>query len=323
MSAGEFPEISSQTWDIGDMNKSASNKRDIHKEITDKIVRFLEDIEPGGWQSPFAVLAAQGLPMNPTTNQAYNGINVPSLWIDQQIKGFSSNHWATFKQWKERGACVRKGEKASSIIFYKTVTREDESDTSESKDRHYAMLRSYSVFNADQVDGYDHSSAEQSSQSDLVKRIDSIDQFYANTKAHVHHGGTGAYYDPANDLINMPKSGAFKPTQSASASENYYATLLHELTHWTGAKHRLDREHCGINQDRGVYAFEELIAELGAAFLCAQLGIEQTPREEHAHYIKSWLQALKNDKKYVFRAAARASDAVRYINNLQPEEDET
>ena len=292
-------------------------KRDIHQEITDKIIRALDHVDPCDWQAPFAGLAAQGLPRNPVTDHRYQGINIPSLWCDQQEKKFTSNHWATFKQWRAKGAQVRKGEKASPIIFYKTLLKEEENEAGETEEFSVPMLKTYSVFNADQVDGYDHGETGAANETDLVTPLEAAERFCAKTGADIRHGGNGAFYDRLGDFIGLPDTIAFIDTEHASATENYYATLLHELTHWTGAPLRLDRDKAKTSREREKYAFEELIAELGAAFLCAQIGIVQTLREDHAQYIKGWLKALQNDKKFVFKAAAQAAKAVDYLNGLQ------
>lgn len=292
-------------------------KRDIYQEITDKIVKVLDEVDANDWKAPFAGLAAQGLPRNPITDHRYQGINIPSLWCDQQEKKFTSNHWATFKQWKEKGAHVRKGEKGSPIIFYKTLLKEGESEAGEPEEFAVPMLKTYTVFNADQVDGYDHSETATANEVDLVTPTEAAERFCAGTGADIRHGGGGAFYDRVGDFISLPDTIAFIDTKHASATENYYATLLHELTHWTGAPHRLDRDKAKTRQERDKYAFEELVAELGAAFLCAQIGVVQTPREDHAQYIKGWLAALKNDKKFVFKAAAQAAKAADFLNALQ------
>ena len=292
-------------------------KRDIQREITDKIVGILDDINTEDYRAPFAGLAAQGVPFNPTTQSEYQGINIPSLWVDQQSKGFASNHWATFKQWREQGAQVRKGERGSPIIFYKSVTKTEEGESGEPEDIEIPVMRSYTVFNADQVDGYGHAETGLTNRTDLVTRIAEVDRFCANTRADIRHGGHAAFYHRTLDFIGMPETVAFVDTPDATATENYYSTLLHELTHWTGAPHRLDRDNAQSRREREKYAFEELVAELGAAFLCAKLGITQTPRDGHALYIKNWLQALKNDKAFVFKAAAQAAKATDYLNTLQ------
>ncbi len=291
-------------------------KRDIHQEITDKIINILDSVSPDNYQAPFAGLASQGLPLNPTTEQAYHGINIPSLWCDQQVKGFTSNQWATFKQWKAQGAHVQKGEKGSLIIFYKTLEQTGENEKGEEETNYLPMMKSYTVFNANQVDGYDHNETEEAPEFDLVERIEQADQFCTKTGAEIKHGGTGAFYDRSGDYINLPETRNFVETEQVTATENYYATLLHELTHWTGAPRRLNRDKAKNRKEIEKYAFEELIAELGSALLCSKLGTTQAPREGHAHYIKSWLQALKNDKKFVFRASAQASKAVEYLNGF-------
>lgn len=153
----------------------------------------------------------------------------------------------------------------------------------------------------------------------MVEPIKLADQFCVNTNAEINHGhGSKAYYQRTGDYIHMPNSIDFVNTHDSDATQNYYSTLFHELVHWTGAPHRLDRDKAQTKQERSKYAFEELIAELGSAFLCAQLNISQTPRNDHARYILSWLQALKNDNKYLFRASAQSAKAVEFLNDLQP-----
>lgn len=295
------------------------NKDAFYQNITNKIIALLEKVSLENYQPPFASLAAQGLPINPFTEKYYRGINIPCLWFYQQEKNFNSNHWATFKQWKEKGASVRKGEKGSSICFYKTLHVDGENKQGEDVTLKIPMMKLYTVFNACQVEGYEHSETPPPNETDLVKRIALADEFCANTKADIRHmNGKGAYYHRIEDYICLPETINFLHTADATATQNYYATLLHELTHWTGAPHRLDRDKAKNNTEKFKYAFEELVAELGAAMLCAQLGISQQPRADHAQYIKSWLQALKNDNKFVFQASAQSARAVEYLNDLQP-----
>lgn len=293
-------------------------KTDIHQEVTNQIIELLDQVDLNSLQAPFAGLAAQGLPLNPTTQNQYQGVNVLSLWFNQQSHEFNSNHWATFKQWKDKGASVRKGEKGSRVIFYKTLVKTEENSKGELEDQKIPMLKQYTVFNANQVDGYAHHEGGYIPKTDPVERIRLVDEFCQQTGAEIRHGSGGAYYHRIEDYINLPETVFFRDTPQASATENYYATLLHELTHWTGAKHRLDRDKAKSRLEQDKYAFEELVAELGAAFLCAQLNITQTQPDQHAAYIKAWLQALKNDKTYIFKAAAQAAKACDYLNNLQP-----
>ena len=229
-------------------------KRDIHKEITDKIVGILEEVNLDDFEAPFAGLAAQGLPFNPATENHYQGINIPSLWVDQQHKELTSSEWATFKQWKRKGAQVRKGEKGSPVIFYKTWTKNAENEHGESEEISIPVMRFYTVFNADQVDGYEPE-VRTDKVDDAVTRIEAAEAFYAKTGAAIKHGEARAYYSRAGDFINMPETSAFVETRTASATENYYSVLLHELTHWTGAPKRLDRDKAKSRAEIEKYAF--------------------------------------------------------------------
>ncbi len=293
-----------------------SPKTTIYQDLTNKIVNLLENVDLENYQAPFASLAAQGLPVNPTTQNHYQGVNIPCLWFYQQEKDYSSNEWATFKQWKQQGASVRKGEKASPIVFYKTLVKTETDNQGKEETVNVPMLRLYHVFNANQVDGY-NSEIKATEKVDMVERIILADRFCANTKADIRTGEARAYYNTARDFINMPRTKEFVETSDSSATQNYYSVLFHELTHWTGSTKRLNRIKTDSDSVKQAYAFEELVAELGAAFLCAQLGISQAPREDHALYIKSWLQALKNDNKHIFKASAQAARAVEYLNDFQ------
>lgn len=299
-----------------DYSKAQSPKADIHKEVTDQIISLLDQVNLDDYQPPFASLSAMGLPSNPTTQKHYQGVNILALWFNQQARKFTSNQWATFQQWKEAGAQVRKGEKGSRVIFYKTLLKSEDVGNGEQKDVKIPMLRLFTVFNANQVDGFDQEN-KIAPDVDLAKRITLVDEFSKNTGADIRTGGNEAYYDIKNDYISMPETSSFLDTPEISATEHYYSTLLHELTHWTGAKQRLDRHHTTMETKKEDYAFEELIAELGAAFLCAQQGVTQVMPKNHAIYIKSWLRALKDDKTHIFKASAQAAKAVDFLNNLQ------
>lgn len=295
-----------------------SSKPDIHQEITNTIIKHLEQVSLEDYASPFAHLAAQGIPINPTTDKAYQGINILSLWFNQQSRAYPSNHWATYKQWKDSGAQVKKGTKGHRVIFFKPLEITKENQKGEEVRDTIPLLKLYTVFNADQVDGYEDQDKVQLPKDDLVKRLKQADAFCTATKADIRHEANMAFYRPAQDFINMPPTPLFRDSTMLNATQHYYATLLHELTHWTGAEKRLNRP--GITQDvtKQDYAFEELIAEIGAAFLCAQHDITQSISKNHAAYIKSWLQALRDDKTLVFKAAAQAAKAVRYLNHIQP-----
>lgn len=296
------------------------NKDSFYQDITNKIIGLLEKVSLEDYKPPFTSLAAQGLPINPFTKKQYQGVNIPALWFYQQEQGYNSNQWATFKQWKQKGATVRKGEKGNTICFYKTLLIDEENDQGEEQTNKIPMMKLYKVFNACQVEGYEHRETAKANDEDHVERLELVDEFCGNTGAHIiHKRGGRAYYHLEGDYIHMPDTFDFIKEISITATENYYSTLLHELTHWTGASKRLDRFNTQELQKKEAYAKEELCAELGASFLCAQLGINQSPREDHAIYIKSWLQALKNDNKHIFRSSAQAARAVDYLNKLQPQ----
>lgn len=297
-------------------SKQKLSNHDIHTEVTDQIIALLDKVNIDDYQSPFTALAAQGLPMNPTTNNYYNGINILALWLNQLTKNYSSNEWATFKQWKDKGAKIKKGEKGSRIIFYKPLIKTEENESGKSEEVVIPMLRLYTVFNATQVDGYESKLRPSIHNDDLVERNGIIDAFCKATHADIRHVQGMAFYNLDEDYIQMPDTHLFLETKDYKATQHYYATLFHELTHWTGAKHRLDRLNTTRESKTKAYAFEELVAELGSAFLCAKFNIEQSLPDNHAIYIKSWLEDLKNDKNHIFKAAAQASKAFEYLDEL-------
>ena len=217
---------------------------------------------------------------------------------------------------KNRGK-GQKREKSSRIIFYKTLTFEGKDQQGKTENVKVPMLKQYAVFNASQVDGYIDEQQITISETDNVQHLSLIEEFCKNTKADIKNTSNEAYYTPDEDYINMPDTSLFLDTEEYSATENYYATLLHELTHWTGHKKRLDRQDDPSKKYIQNYAYEELIAELGAAFLCAGHHIKQTQPIGHALYIKNWLKALKNDKILIFKASAQAEKAVQHLNNYQ------
>jgi len=296
---------------------------DIYQIITDKIVA---QIEQGvstyrmPWHSRQHGASELQLPRN-VTGRTYRGVNVPVLWATASAFGYSSPIWATYKQWHERGCQVREGEKAAIVVFWKSSDvkigeTEDGGDEIERR----LIARGYFVFNAAQVDGFDETKIGRSVQSveDLSEdqRIAAAERFFVSSGATVRHGGKRAFYTPTGDFIQMPQFAQFVDAKS------YYSVLAHEHTHWTGAKERLDRVF-GARFGDAAYAFEELVAELGAAFLCAGLGLENEPRADHASYVASWLRTLKNDKKAIFKAASKAQAAGDYLQSLsgaRPEE---
>jgi antirestriction protein ArdC len=200
------------------------------------------------------------------------------------------------------------------VVFWKSVGVERVSDDGETETEDRLIAKAYFVFNAAQVDGFDESkiTKPEPAPEDLTEdqRIASADAFFAATGSTVRHGGNRAFYTPGGDFIQMPQFGKFV------GAESYYSVLAHEHTHWTGAKSRLDRDLRG-RFGAEAYAAEELIAELGAAYLCATLGLANEPREDHAAYIARWLKVLKGDKRAIFTAASKAQAAADYLQSLQ------
>jgi antirestriction protein ArdC len=254
------------------------------------------------------------MPENALTRNTYNGINVVSLWVAAECLGYSAPVWATYRQWSELGCQVRKGEKSSLVVFYKEYDSEPDPDKADD-DGKRRVARASHVFNAAQVDGFTLPDAPQP--LGPIERLEAVDRFVAATGARIEHGGDRAFYRPSTDHIQMPDEELFGGTATMTRTEGYYATLTHELTHWSGASTRLGRD-MGKRFGDAAYAAEELVAEIASAFLCSELGITQDTRADHAQYLAQWLTLMKADSRAVFAAAAKASEAVAYLKRLQP-----
>jgi antirestriction protein ArdC len=283
--------------------KSNKNKTDIYQDITHQIIADLEQgVSP--WHQSWAAGECP-LPLR-FNGEHYHGINVLVLWSVSQQKGYSSPHWLTFNQAKQFGAHVKKGEKSSRVVYFKTlkVTEDDE-------EKSIPMLRDYRVFNAEQIEGLPEKYTVTLSAINDGERIEAAERFYQVTGADIRHQGNQAFYDPIADYVQIPEFQYFENPQS------YYAVLGHELTHWTKHPDRLDRDLGKKSWGDAGYAREELVAEIGAAFLNAKLQIDSKPREDHAAYIGHWIQVLKDDKKFIFKAASMAQKAVEYLEAQQ------
>ncbi|WP_051440544.1 ArdC family protein [Ensifer aridi] len=280
---------------------------DIHQIITDKIVAAIE-AGAGDFVMPWHRKKGGLKPRNILTGNFYQGVNVLALWVEAQANGFSSNLWGTYRQWSEKGAQVRKGAKSSYVVFYRQIAIQTEEDDEQLR----PVARATPVFNADQVDSWSDPQPMAPPDPEPVITLRGVDTFITATGAKIEHGGDRACYSPSTDTIHMPERSSFIGSPTSSPTEAYYSTLCHELTHYTGAKNRCDRD---LSRRFGsqAYAMEELVAELGAAFLCAELGISSEPRPDHAQYIASWLQILKNDKRGLFTAASAAGKAVDFL----------
>lgn len=272
--------------------------------ITQQIIEAMEE-GADDFSMPWHCLGAMaGQPLNAVTRKAYRGLNVLGLAMAAAAMGYPSGRWASFRQWKEAGAQVRKGEKGTPIFFWQSSQHksDDAEDASEKRYRGF-IARTYIVFNEAQVDNAprwdsdgDCASTPSCEASTLLDLLD----------AKVIHGGDRAYFEPATDLIRMPGPAQF------TDRESYISVRAHETTHWTGGKARLDRDLTG-RFGTSAYAMEELVAELGAAFLCSALGVSQKPRKDHAAYISSWIKVMKGDNKAVLSAASKAQQAVDFV----------
>ena len=277
--------------------------------ITQEIIARLESgtkpwIKPWRGVPVSRPLRACGVP--------YRGMNVFWLWMVADMCGYASPFWMTYNQAKELGAQVRKGEKSTIAIFYKSYTKEVEApETGEKTDESRRVLKAYPVFNADQVEGLPerfHPAAT----LEVVEpegRQAELDSFFARIPAVLRHQGDEAYYEPVADRVTMPPAHLF------SGFDHYYATLAHELSHWTGHASRLDR-NLKNRFGSAAYAAEELIAELSSAMLGAELGLPVTHLDSHASYIEHWLKLLKQDDRAILTAAAKAEEASRLLLKL-------
>jgi antirestriction protein ArdC len=288
-----------------------SERFDIHQHITDQIIAAIEG-GAGEFRLPWHRSAGNIMrPVNIASKNAYRGVNILTLWATADEKGYSSGTWGTYKQWAEAGAQVRKGEKSAYIVFYKEITvGSDDSDEAETR----LFARATPVFAAEQVDGFAAPVIE--TPATVIPPIEQAEAFVAKTGASITHGGSRAFYRPSTDSIQLPPREAFIGSPTSTGAEAYYSTLLHELTHYTSHESRCNRQ-LGKRFGDDAYAMEELVAELGAAFLCADLGISDAPRADHAQYLDHWLTVMKADKKALFTAASKASEAVTFLASLQ------
>lgn len=243
----------------------------------------------------------------------YKGVNALILWSATAENGFNSPFWLTYRKAQELGGQVNKGEKGTTVVYYKTVTKADIDEEGEETTSVIPFAREYTVFNAQQVSGLPASFYPASPSAivgEMRPRLEIVEQFVAKTRAVIQHGGNQPYYIPVLDKIQMTVPQAFRDMES------YYATLAHELIHWTGHSSRLDRNLERQRFGDVNYAKEELLAEIGAAFLCAGLGITPEVREDHAAYIDSWLKVLRQDRRAIFKAASGAQRAINYLQEL-------
>ncbi|CAO3311496.1 MULTISPECIES: ArdC family protein [Pseudomonas] len=297
---------------------------DIYLDVTNKIVSALsQGVIP--WIKPWTTTGSSAdapFPINAITQRPYAGINIPLLWAEARLRGYRQDRWLTYNQARKAGGHVRKGEQSTLAVLYKPMSKEaHDEDGQVVRDEQgnvkmvqFALLRTHCLFNIEQTEGLPNEEQPHVEGEDPVAFIDHApaERLLAASGARIEHRyGDDAFYLPIRDLIQLPTKAQFVDVGS------YYATALHELTHWSGHHARLNREGItgGHALGSGAYAFEELVAEMGAAFLCALTGTQGELR--HEEYLASWLKILKEDKRAIFRASGQAREASEYLLALQ------
>ncbi|WP_375207687.1 ArdC family protein [Hyphococcus sp.] len=289
-------------------DKQTGKRRDVAQEITDRIIAAIEAGAPP-WKRPWKSAFGSLRPLR-NNGAPYKGVNILILWDRAGEKGFENPRWMTFRQAMALGGHVKKGERGVSVVYYGSTTKEVEDggggEGSEAE-RTFRFLKSYPVFNVEQVADlpahfYDHKG------KDVVRTPPPSQRkaFFDGVGAEIRHGGDCAFYHRGEDFIRMPPYGAF------DNPERYFATLAHEVTHWTGAPGRLDRKK-GRRYGDEDYAYEELVAEIGSAMIGAEIGLPPDHIEDHAAYVNAWLTSLRNDKRYILKAAAEAQKACDFV----------
>ena len=280
---------------------------DIHQQITDQILEVMETAKTTGrrlWYSQ------PSLPLNLTTGKPYSGINILTLWAAGLSSNYTSPYWLTYRQAEALGGQVRKGETSTLCVFFKPWESQKENENGETETVKGAIAKGFRVFNLDQIDGIQAPAQEE---RPPFAAIEDAERILSASPARITIGGTQAFYRPSTDTIHLPAREAFINTEA------FYNVALHEMTHSTGHKTRLARDFCGRFGSES-YAFEELIAELGSAFLNADLGILGATLPDHADYLSHWVAILKGDKKAILTAAAAASKAHGFIKGLLTEQ---
>ena len=292
---------------------TTTTRTDLYTRVT---AHILADLERGvrPWLQPWHAANTTGRVTRPLRHNGtpYRGINILLLWGEAMTKGYAAPIWMTFTQATTLGAHVRKGEHGTLVVYADTFTRTETNDQGDEVERRIPFLKSYTVFNVEQMAGLPAPYlTAPAPPGDPLQLIDRAERFFGATGAVVRHGGDRAYYSPTLDVIQLPPPEAFRD------AERYAATKSHEFLHWTKHETRLNRDFGGTRFGDAGYAREELVAELGAAFLCADLGLTPEPRADHAAYLASWLRVLRTDTRAIFTAAAHAQRAVDYLHGLQ------
>lgn len=291
------------------MTTAAATRPNVYETITAAIVARLEAGGVAPWHKPWA----GGAPSRPLRHngQPYQGVNVLWLWMAAETRGYTCPYWLTYNQARDEGGHVRKGEKGTTVVYASTFKKTEDGPAGP-VEKNIPFLKTYTVFNAEQCDNLpERYTAAIARPAGNVEPIAAVLEFAAATGADIREGGGAAFYAPTADYVQLPPASAF------DNAEAHAGTLAHELIHWTGHASRLARDLTGRFGD-DAYAAEELIAEMGAAFIAADLGLEPQPREDHASYLASWLRIMKADSRAIFTAASQASRSAAYLHSLQP-----
>lgn len=282
-------------------------RTDIHQTVTDQIIAAIEAGQTGPWTCPWHRIGS-GLPANAVTGKAYRGINVVALWCAAITNDFPDQRWATYRQWAAAGAQVRRGERGTTVVFFREI---EVLGSNPDDDGRRLVARASVVFNAAQVDGASPIETATKQDFDPVERADSL---IAASGVPILHGGDKACFVPSQDMIRLPPREAFR------TRDGYYGTAFHELSHATGHESRLARDLSG-RFGSSAYAMEELVAELGASFVMAGLGLAPEPHPDTVAYLASWLDVLKAGNRAIFSAASHASRAADYLTVRQAQDE--
>lgn len=293
------------------LSKEKGTRRpNVYETITATIIEAIE-AGAGTWHMPWhARDVPLARPRNVISGLPYKGVNILALWAETQLRRYPTGHWATYRQWQELGAQVRKGERGTTVLYYKQLPLEaEDAETGETVTDYRLIARAFAVFNGAQVNGWTPWEQEP---VNLVETHRLVEDFIDATGADIRSAGSRAYYDRLGDCIFIPDRARFQGSPTSSATEGYYATAFHELIHWTGHHLRLSRDLGGRFRSES-YAMEELIAELGSAYLCMEYGVTNVPRPDHAAYIADWLKVLKSDTRAILAASTHAHQATEFL----------
>ena len=288
-------------------------RSDVYTRITDEIIAAIEQ-GTGEWRAPwFHDGTSVACPTNMASGKRYRGINTLALWVSAMTFGYDDGFWGTYRQWQDAGAQVRKGERSTTVVLWKPTQSSDREDDAGDEDGGHRrrIARAFSVFNIAQVDGYERVPVAVLPES---QRLAHAEAFIANLRIETEFGGAEACYRPSRDTVFMPDFASFRDPAS------FYGVWLHEMGHASGARHRLDRDLSGRFGSEA-YAAEECCVEILSGLVLADLGIAHQPRLDHAAYITSWLQVLKDDPRAIFTAASKAQQAADWMHAQEPEAD--